>query len=108
MIKKNFSQGRKIKFEGETIYEIDMKDSTVGAALAEIKKSKEHFHRKTKEWYYVIEGRGEIYIDGRKIPLKKNDFIFIPTKSRHFARGKMKVLAITSPPWSKKDHHLVI
>jgi mannose-6-phosphate isomerase-like protein (cupin superfamily) len=106
-MKRNFYKGKKIKFKAETIYEIDLKDSPIGVALAEIKSSVRHFHKKTKEWYYVIEGHGDIFIDGNKISLKKNDFVFIPPKSKHFARGKMKVLAITLPPWNKKDHHMV-
>jgi len=106
-MKRNFLRGKKIKFGGETIYEIDLGFSPIGVALSEIKKSEKHFHNKTKEWYYVIEGGGEIRIDDEKIPLKKNDFVFIPPKSKHFAKGNLKVLAITFPKWSRKDHHLV-
>lgn len=86
-MKKNFFNGKKIKFKAETIYEIGMKNSAIGAAVAEIKKSEEHFHKKTKEWYYVIEGRGTIYIDDKRIPLKKNDF-FHPAEIKAFRKGK--------------------
>jgi len=105
-MKRNFLKGKKIKFKAETIYEIEMR-GPIGAALSEIRKSEEHFHKRTKEWYYVIEGRGTICIDGRRIPLRKYDFVYIPPKSKHFAEGRMKVLAITMPPWDKKDHHVV-
>ena len=110
-MKKNFLRGRKIKSNGETIHEINLRNSPIGVALAEIRNSKEHFHKKTIEWYYIIQGKGKLYLDGKKLPLRENDFVVIPPKSSHCVkkegRKNLKLLAITMPPWNKKDHYLV-
>jgi len=110
-MKKNFLNGRKIKMDGETIYEINLKNSPFGVALAEIRNSKEHFHKNTKEWYYVIAGEGKLFLNEKQLPIRENDFVFIPPKSKHFVtkrgRKNLRVLAITIPSWDKKDHYLV-
>lgn len=108
---KNFLKGRKKKLNGELVYEINLKNSPIGVALAEIKISKEHFHKKMIEWYYIIQGRAEIYLDRKRLILRKNDFIKIPPNSKHFikkiGRKNVKILVITLPPWNKKDYYLV-
>jgi len=101
----------KKKLNGEIIYEMNLKKSPIGVALAEIKFSKEHFHKNMTEWYYVIRGRGKIYLNGRMRILRKNNFLMIRPNTRHYVkrvgRQNLKVLVISYPPWNKKDHHLV-
>jgi mannose-6-phosphate isomerase-like protein (cupin superfamily) len=109
-MKHNLSKGRKIRLREETIYETRLKNSKIGVSIAEIGCSEKHAHKKTNEWYFVLSGKGFLYLNGKKIFLKKDDFVFIPPKLNHFAKKKgkekLKVLAITMPPWSKKDHFL--
>ena len=53
----------------------------------------------------------ETYLRIKFGPLKENDFVLIPKKSKHYAKstgkGWLKVLVISSPPWNKEDHYLV-
>ncbi len=110
-MKRNLLKGEKIKLRQETIYETKLDNSPIGVALAEIKESEEHIHKKTKEWYFVIKGSGYLYLNKKKMLLKENDFVFIPPKSKHFVKkiGKenLRVLAITLPSWNKKDHYFL-
>lgn len=107
----NLLKGKQIKLKQETIYETTLKNLPFGLALADIKKSEEHIHQKTKEWYFVVNGSGYLYLNGKKILLKENDLVFIPPKIRHFAKKRgikrFRLLALTAPPWNKKDHYLL-
>lgn len=102
---------KKNKSNVEIIHEMNLKNSPVGMAMAEIKISKEHFHKKMIEWYFVLKGRGEIYLNGKKKILIKNHVLIIQPNTRHYVkrigRQNLKVLVVSYPPWSKKDHHLV-
>ena len=61
--------------ENEKIKEI-FKDG-IGIAYAEIKESISHYHRKTFEWYIIVEGRGIVYLNEEKVEVGGGDIIFI-------------------------------
>ena len=107
----NFEKGRRVEADGEIIYEIELENSPLGIALAVIERSREHFHKKMTEYYYVIEGKGNAYLNGKKLEIKKGDLLVIPPLTRHYVekRGKekVKILVISFPPWSPTDHYMV-
>ena len=62
--------------------------------LVEISKdSRPHYHKKTTEIYYVLEGEGHLEIDKDTVPLKPGVSVLIPPKSLHRAVGELKFSA---------------
>jgi mannose-6-phosphate isomerase-like protein (cupin superfamily) len=51
-----------------------------------IHDSTKHYHRKTIEYYYVVEGAGEMELDGETIAIAKGDMIVVPTGVWHTSR----------------------
>jgi mannose-6-phosphate isomerase-like protein (cupin superfamily) len=51
-----------------------------------IHDSRKHYHRKTIEYYYVVEGTGEMELDGETVQIGKGDMIVVPTGVWHTSR----------------------
>lgn len=51
-----------------------------------IHDSKRHYHRKTVEYYFVVEGSGEMELDDETVPIAKGDFVVVPTGVWHTTR----------------------
>ena len=51
-----------------------------------IHDSRKHYHRKTIEYYFVVEGAGEMELDGETVPIAKGDMIVVPTGVWHTSR----------------------
>lgn len=51
-----------------------------------IHDSRKHYHRKTIEYYYVAEGRGEMELDDEVVQIAKGDMIVVPTGVWHTSR----------------------
>ena len=73
MLYKRLEQANVVRTDGELIFElmtqndVDIYHNPVGIAVAEILESKLHFHNKTHEVYYVLEGFGSLeMIDGKR------------------------------------------
>jgi len=62
-----------------------------------------HYHKKLTEVYLVLEGRGEMELDGERIPVEPFTAIFIKPRCRHRAVGKMKIVNVCIPPFDAKD-----
>jgi quercetin dioxygenase-like cupin family protein len=70
---------------------------------------KQHFHTTHTESIYVIEGSGEMELDGEIFAVKACDYILIPTGKVHAvtATMPMKVLSIQTPRWVMDDRKFV-
>ena len=62
-----------------------------------IHDSTKHYHRKTIEYYYVVEGTGEMELDDETVPIRKGDMIVVPTGVWH-----------TSRPTTDSELHILI
>ena len=62
-----------------------------------------HYHRQMTEIYVVLEGSGEIELDGQRVPVKPLTSIMIKPGCRHRAIGKMKILNIAIPKFDPQD-----
>ncbi len=72
--------------------------------LVDIEKdSATHYHKAMTEIYVVLEGEGEIELDGRKFPVKPMTAIYIRPGCRHRAIGKLRLLNIPIPAFDPKD-----
>lgn len=73
----------------------------------EIADAKLHYHERTDEFYYVIDGHGTLTLDGEEVELHKGVVVYIPRGVRHRARGNLTVLTVCIPPGVLDDIHEV-
>jgi len=83
-------------------------------ALATVKPGKrtlEHIHETSAEFYYITRGIGVIQLDSRKKPLEENTLVYISPKTRHTVTNTGKddllILCICQPPYSHEDTQIV-
>ena len=73
----------------------------------EITDAKLHFHKRTDEIYYVLDGIGRMVLDGEEIELRKDVVVYVPRGVKHRAWGNLKVLVICIPRGVLADVHEV-
>ena len=59
------------------------------------------YHRKTKEWFMVIKGRGRGVIGGRRVAFKPGVIVYMPPGVPHqmmTASSAMEALVVFTPP----------
>ena len=64
---------------------------------------KVHYHKKLTEIYLILEGTGEMELDGERIPVKPLTAIFIKPGCRHRAVGKMRIVNVPVPAFDPED-----
>lgn len=62
-----------------------------------------HYHKKTTEIYVILEGTGEMELDGEKVPVRPMTSIMIKPGCRHRAIGRLKILNIAIPKFEPAD-----
>lgn len=91
-------------------------DSAAGAAanqsLAEAmlepgQATARHYHARTEEIYVLLDGEGEMEVEGDRAPVGPGDAILIPAGARHQIRaggsGPLRFLCCCAPPYSDGD-----
>jgi mannose-6-phosphate isomerase-like protein (cupin superfamily) len=79
-------------------------NSTATLHIVEIEEdSKTHYHKKLTEVYLILEGEGQMELDGDLIPVKPFTAIMIKAGCRHRAVGKMKIVNVVIPPFDPED-----
>lgn len=73
----------------------------------QIDDAKLHYHERTDEFYYVIDGAGKMVLDDEEIELHQGVVVYIPRGVRHKAVGKMTILTVCIPPGVLSDVHEV-
>jgi len=94
----------------------DKADLSIGYSLAHarVKPGKVTIaHRlKTSEVYYIIKGKGVMYIDGSFRPVAAGCAIYIPPGSRQYikntGRQNLLFLCIVDPAWREEDEKVFI
>jgi mannose-6-phosphate isomerase-like protein (cupin superfamily) len=71
----------------------------------EIDHAKLHYHEKTDEIYYVIDGEGTMVLDEDEIAVHKGMVVYVPRGVRHKAVGKLTVLTVCIPRGVLHDVH---
>ena len=73
----------------------------------EIEDAKLHYHERTDEIYYVIDGQGSLVVDDETIELHRGVVVYIPRGVKHKAVGKLTVLTVCMPRGVLHDVHEV-
>ena len=67
-----------------------------------------HVHHRMEEAYFVIEGEGEVELDGKWYPVKTEDCIAIPIGTIHRMRNtstdhELRFVCVNAPNWLESD-----
>jgi mannose-6-phosphate isomerase-like protein (cupin superfamily) len=62
-----------------------------------------HYHKRMTEMYFVLEGEGQIELDGTSFPLKPMTTVLIRPGCRHRAIGKLRIINVAIPAFDEKD-----
>ncbi|MBD2020534.1 cupin domain-containing protein [Leptolyngbya sp. FACHB-36] len=85
---------------------IDLRYSLAHAVLPPGQTSTPH-SLTTSEVYYLLSGRGEMYIDDEVQTVEAGDAIYIPPQARQFLRNTgddaIAFVCIVDPAWRKED-----
>lgn len=83
---------------------VDDPDRVASIHLVDISQNAStHYHKVLTEIYYILEGEGEMELDGQRLKIQSGDTILIKPGCRHRAIGQMKVLNISIPAFDKGD-----
>lgn len=79
--------------------------SLAEASVAAGTVTERHYHRRSEEFYYILEGAGEMEIDEEIRPVGSGDAILIPPGAWHriWAVSDLKFLCCCAPPYAHDD-----
>lgn len=83
------------------------KQSLAEATLPAGGATQRHYHRDSEEFYFVLDGTGEMEMDGEVRPIGPGDAVLIPRGAWHQVRasdsGAVRFLCCCSPPYRHED-----
>ncbi|HBU69659.1 MAG TPA: cupin domain-containing protein [Elusimicrobia bacterium] len=66
---------------------------------------------KTSEVYFILKGRGKMFINGKSAPVREGDTVYIPPNARqcirNTGRAALKFICIVDPAWRKADEKVL-
>lgn len=77
------------------------------AHAVDIDGAKLHFHKRSTELYYVLDGSGCVVLDGVEHAVTRGSLVHIPPGVVHGARGQMRVLVVGIPDIADDDYFAV-
>ena len=100
--------------DGSTIRELcglptggSVNQSVAEATLAPGQSTKRHYHAETEEVYFVLEGDGEMELEGERAPVRPGDAVPIPSGAWHeltnTGSGPLRILCTCAPPYRHED-----
>jgi len=79
-------------------------DHVASLHLVDIQEdARTHYHKQMTEIYLVLEGEGQMELDGKLFPVKPMSVIYIRPGCRHRAIGKMKIVNVPVPSFDESD-----
>lgn len=79
-------------------------DGLASMHLVDIKSDAEtHYHKHMTEIYLVLDGKGEIELDGQRHPIKPMSAILIKPGCRHRAIGNLRIINVAIPAFDPND-----
>jgi len=84
---------------------ISREDTEVAAwaHAVDIDGAREHYHKRSTELYYVLEGDGHVVLNGVEQAVRKGSMVHIPPGVVHGAKGRMRVLVVGIPDIADDD-----
>jgi len=93
--------------DGSTIRELHHTDaqSLAEARLDPGRSTERHYHARTEEIYFLLEGTAEMELDGERRRLAPGDAVLIPPGTWHqiTAVDSLRFLCCCAPPYAHED-----
>ena len=98
--------------DGSTIRELVESAAAGNQSLAEAslgpgRATERHYHGESEEIYYLVDGAGELEVDGERAHVGAGDAILIPPGAWHQIRadesGPLRFLCCCAPPYPHED-----
>jgi mannose-6-phosphate isomerase-like protein (cupin superfamily) len=99
--------------DGSTIRELHHTEaqSLAEATLEPGQASERHYHARTEEIYFLLEGEGEMEVDGERRHVSPGDAVLIPAGAWHQLENngtsELRILCCCAPPYSHDDTFFV-
>jgi mannose-6-phosphate isomerase-like protein (cupin superfamily) len=79
--------------------------SLAEASVPAGRATERHYHKKSEEFYFVVEGEGTMEINGETRAVAPGDAILIPPGAWHqiTASSALRFLCCCAPPYSHED-----
>lgn len=74
------------------------------AHAVDIDGARLHYHKRSTELYYVLDGQGTVLLDGKEHAVAAGSIVHIPPGVVHGARGRVRVLVIGIPDIADNDY----
>ncbi len=83
---------------------VEDSDKTCSLHVVDISEdARTHYHKKLTELYYILEGNGQMELDGELFDVGPGTSILIKPGCRHRAIGKLKIINIPVPAFDPDD-----
>jgi len=83
---------------------VDNDNATASLHVVDIKKdARTHYHKETTETYLILEGEGQLELDGESIDVRPMTTALIKPLCRHRAVGSLKIAITCFPKFDPKD-----
>lgn len=108
----NKNQARELKHSDIcSAYEYSMEDKDIDGALIELNgrypEEGRTVNLKCKMLVYIIEGSGNITVEGKEIELSNGDLILIEPEEKYFWEGDLKLFISSTPAWYPEQNKKV-
>lgn len=84
-----------------------LNQSLAEATLAPGQATQRHYHRSSEEIYFVLDGVGEMELDGERRRVGPGDAVAIPPGAWHELRAEgdrpLRILCCCAPPYRHED-----
>ena len=94
-----FKQGVKMRIYNSNS---DCPEASVVYQETESGHLEEFYHSKSNFIFYIIEGKGTWYIEGKPYDVSAGDVVIVPRNKRFYYKGKLKQVCITAPAWEQE------
>ena len=74
--------------------------------VVHILDGKKHYHKRSTETYYVLEGKGKLELDGEIVELEPGTAVLIPPGTRHRGYGDFKTVVTGVPAFTAEDEYM--
>ena len=92
---------------GESIRVITHRDTPkINIHVTHILDGVKHYHKRTTEVYYILEGKGNLELDQEIVDLEPGVTVLIPPGVRHRGYGDFKTIVIGTPAQLPEDEYV--
>lgn len=92
---------------GKSIRVITHRDTPeINIHVTHILDSVKHYHKRTTEVYYILEGKGKLELDQEVVDLEPGVTVLIPPGVRHRGYGDFKTIVIGTPAQIPEDEYM--